>query len=374
MRTGTAEWRPIPGLAGYTVTVGNAGTQGNVVLSDNDTLGQLTFSGGTGVTIAPTDATHGSLTFDNGGSSGTAALSVNHVITHVDTISAPVSLNSPLAISVVDPTDLLVISGSLNNNGNAMWLTGSGGVTLSGNLSGAGALNPSSSWSGTLTFSGPNNSGFSGGINVSTTAVGGTIAVTNSSSLGTGTLEFGNVNNYASRQFLNVGTGTTPYTIPNTLLINGYVEIGGGNPVTLTGNFVCPPTATTDTHIFITNSATTTLAGDWIASVANPGGLLSINGSNASGGVNIVLSGYDATYNGGTRFGYDYALNGSLTFAGTMDKQLYYLFGSPGTTFFDNFTVNIDSDTAFVADPNAPTTGSPATNANRPRCSIPIPA
>ena len=264
------------------------------------------------------------------------------------------TLSGPQTFSVPNAGDTLTLSGPLNTNGQTLTVTGAGNVTLSGNLSGAGPINPDSNWSGTLTLGGANNSGFSGGINVNTSAVGGTIAVSNSNSLGAAPLEFGNVNNYASRQFLNVGNGTTPYTIPNTLLINGYVEIAGSQPVTLTGNFECPPSASTDTHIFVTSTATTTLAGNWIASVVNPGGLLSINGSNASGPVNIVLSGYDATYNGGTRFGYDYALNGSLTFAGTMDKQLYYLIGSPSNPPSGHFTANIDSDTAFVADPSTP--------------------
>ena len=135
---------PSPGLAGYSVTAGSAGTQGSLVLSGSTTLGQLTLSGGTAVTISPTSATLGSLIFDNGGLAA-ASLTVNHTAglgTHTNVISAPVMLNNNVDVAVTNARDRLDLSGPIQ---------GAGGLLLSASNLGTVVLSGSNTYSGGTT-------------------------------------------------------------------------------------------------------------------------------------------------------------------------------------------------------------------------------
>jgi autotransporter-associated beta strand protein len=159
----TADWDGIPvNLADLTF----AGTlQTSTTNNSLSSVGAITFASGAGV-------------FTLAGN----ALAIGGGITNNSTNSQTVSLN--LTLSAAQQFNAasgnLIVSGTIATGGNTLTVTGSSNTTLSGAISGAGALIKSGN--GTATLSASNSYG--GG----TTAGGGTLIVAHANALGSGPL------------------------------------------------------------------------------------------------------------------------------------------------------------------------------------------
>jgi autotransporter-associated beta strand protein len=235
--TTAANWSSnptVPGVAGDVVTFNNAASSPGVVVVTLDgaqSVGSLTFNntGTTSFNIAPgVNAQFApALTFDNTPNSAPATL-VNS--SNNNTISAPVTLVSPINVTV---------TGATNGAPNVL--------AISGNMNGAGALTLTASTTGTLLLSGTNSS-FTGGV----TVAGGTVQTGSATALGTApasvssgaTLDlFGQT--IANNLTLNgtgsggigalINSGSAGGTDSGTVNLASATTIGGNGPITLSG-------------------------------------------------------------------------------------------------------------------------------------------
>ena len=264
-------------VVGLTDNSSGTTTLGNVALTASQTL--TSSNAGHTLTIGGTLNVNGfPLTI-----AGAGNVNVSGSVTNLDgltdnssgtTTLSNVTLAASQTFTSSNAGHTLTVNGSLNNNGYALAIAGSGSVSLAGSISGSGAITLSQN--GFSLLLGGNNSGFSGGITASTGAKLGTITVSNNNVLGSGTLTMGYGSGAtadgATPQFLNVGTGTTPLTIPTQLVFHA-VNITGNRPVTFTG----PWCGVSGDAIYVTNSATTTFAGSWTP--LNPGDALRFDSS-----------------------------------------------------------------------------------------------
>jgi autotransporter-associated beta strand protein len=189
-----ANWTPttVPNAIDASATLGNIITVPRTVTLDVPvTIGTLNLSGSNAYTVSGANA----LTFDV--SAGTAALNVTG--TASPTISTGIVLNDPLALSQAS----------------------TGTLTLSGIISGTGAL--TTSGTGTVNLTGANT--YSG----TTTISAGTLSV--GAGGATGTLGTGAVVNNATLQINRTGT----LTIANDISGTGALSKVGTSTTTLTG-------------------------------------------------------------------------------------------------------------------------------------------
>ena len=224
-------------------------------------------SSGSGYTVA--QGTGGNLVLNNG--ANPAALSVTG---GQQTISAPVSLASPLGVSFSGPSAALTISGNVTEAtpGQSLTITGAGQLTLSGTSTYTGGTTVSQ---GTLNVAGAMLGGavlINGGavLTGAGTVQGGITGYAGSAIVATGTLALGNSTSYTgfshagtlavggnnvtlnSAQFANVGVSTTlgggTLAAPNGIYlgggcalsgmgaVNGKIAAGYGSTIAATGN------------------------------------------------------------------------------------------------------------------------------------------
>lgn len=159
------------------------------------------------------------------------------------------------------------VSGNLDNNGKVITIAGTGDITMSGVVSGAGRLDKTQQ--GILTLSGNNT--YSGG----TTLTYGGIAFGHNNALGTGVL------NIRSGSLQASGGSRT---ISNNSLLEGNVEINGTNSLTFAGIW----TQTNGNRtITVNNTALTTFSSNIVLAEANQTRNLTFDVAGGSGGVNV---------------------------------------------------------------------------------------
>lgn len=160
----------VPAVAGDIATINSSGGAVSVTLDANQTLGQLTLSGGKGVTIS--QGSGGSL--DLGYADGSAAGAVIAAAGN-NAINAPVVAAGALSVSNNPAHSQL---GFFADSGASLAVNGvvSDGTNQGAVLIGGG---------GTVALNAPNT--FSGGVNLA----GATLIIGNTSALGTGPLSFG---------------------------------------------------------------------------------------------------------------------------------------------------------------------------------------
>jgi fibronectin-binding autotransporter adhesin len=137
-----ANWNPsgVPSGTGVAVSFGSQAGANNIVDlgSSSRTVGSIEFFNTTGTTIQSSGGN--SLVFDNGGGLAPIGVTGQHAIT------AGISLNSSLAMSMTGASSQLTFGGSVSNG------TASGGISLAG--TGTLVLGGSNSYSGATTVSG----------------------------------------------------------------------------------------------------------------------------------------------------------------------------------------------------------------------------
>jgi autotransporter-associated beta strand protein len=194
-----ADWSNFdtPEVAQDAVTFGPSNASpATVTLDSNWTVGTVNFASSNSYTLAP--GSGGSLTLDNGSSPA----SIN-VSSGAHFITAPVTLNSGVAIA-------------LNNSGNAL--------TISGNINGSGGL--SETGPGTLTLSGSNTYTGATSINSGVLVVGNASAIPAGSPLAVGTTSTTAAVDLAagigtvSVPSLTINAGSTLDITNNALIVN----------------------------------------------------------------------------------------------------------------------------------------------------------
>ncbi|HUB24232.1 MAG TPA: PEP-CTERM sorting domain-containing protein [Tepidisphaeraceae bacterium] len=225
----------IPNGVGAAALLSNAAAPGTTVTLDGGyTVGVLGFSGGNSYILAPGNG--GSLTFDDGGIYTTANL---NDVSGSHTISAPVILNSTLAVTVANSGDTVSISGNVS---------GVGGVAMSGN--------------GTLALSGVNTYGGSTVVN------GGAFVISNASALPseTGVSVYGGT--------LKLAGGGSAFTLSSLTVSTGATLDLGGNAVILDySNAPSDPIST------IVSYLTDGYNGGWASGEITSSSVASLNGS-----------------------------------------------------------------------------------------------
>jgi autotransporter-associated beta strand protein len=185
----------IPNGVGAAALLSNAAAPDTFVTLDGAiTVGVLGFSGSNSYTLAAGNG--GSLTFDDGGIYETANL---NDVSGSHFISAPVILNSTLAVTVA-------------NSGNT--------VSIGGNISGVGGL--AMSGNGTLALSGANTYGGSTVVNGGDLVVSnaGALPAETSASIYGGTLKLAGGGGTFTLSSLNVSTGATLDLGGNTVIVD----------------------------------------------------------------------------------------------------------------------------------------------------------
>jgi autotransporter-associated beta strand protein len=216
--------------------------------------GNLTFAGSTQTSTNNDNLTSaGSITFDEnaapfslGGNSLAVAGPITNKSANTQVLALPITASVLLQFNAANAN--LVVNGSIDNGGNVLSVTGSSDTTLSGAISGAGAI--SKSGTGTLTISGNNSHG--GG----TTINAGALVVGHAKALGTGPLA---INNTATAK-LQAGLGA-PVQLAG-LTING----GSASPTAtldITDNNVVIHNGDLTTLGAQLNSALNAVANDW---------------------------------------------------------------------------------------------------------------
>jgi autotransporter-associated beta strand protein len=137
----------IPEFAGAAANFAGAITAAaNINLDAAWTVGTLTFNNSNSYTLSA--VANNSLTLDNGGITSNAAVTD---LNGAHTIAAPVILNSTAVVTVVNPNDILTLSGPISGVG-GITKSGSGNLILSGANSYAGSTTINS---GSLTIASP---------------------------------------------------------------------------------------------------------------------------------------------------------------------------------------------------------------------------
>ncbi|HTB79631.1 MAG TPA: autotransporter-associated beta strand repeat-containing protein [Opitutaceae bacterium] len=239
---------------------------------------------------------NGSIEFSNNGVLGPSGIFVSQ--THG---SATQTVNSNLkadnAIEIKNGSGgALNLTGTLNNNGNTVTFdgTGTGVTTVSGVISGTGAIVKSDS--GSVTLSGANN--YSGG----TTLNAGTLTADNNSALGSagitingGTLASDSNNTVNNTITLNGSAGLNNITTSGTLTQTGGSYTLNMDGATQSGAVNLSNTATTRAlTVNVDNGYTSTISG-----VIQNGGTATSGNVTKTGAGTLTLSGAD-TYTGTT--------------------------------------------------------------------------
>ncbi len=220
--TNTGNWNPtINPTTGADILFDNSFVNSNQTINVNasQTVRSISFD-------APYDYTlnNNTLTFDKGLVAGFSGIAVTQ--THGaanDTINSNLVLNNAINLRN-NATGNLSVTGTIATNGNAITLDGTGtSTTVSGNISGAGAIIKNDS--GTDTLSGNNT--YSGG----TTVNGGTLNANSSTALGSGnvTLAGGTLSTTNSTTIANNIALTGDATMSNHLTSSGTLTQTGGN-------------------------------------------------------------------------------------------------------------------------------------------------
>lgn len=265
-----------------------------ITVNANQTVRSLSFDAPFNYTLSGNNT----ITFDKGSVAGFSGIAVTQTHgTATDTINTNLSLNNAINIRN-NSTGNLSLTGIIatNSANNTITLDGTGtNTTISGRISGAGAIIKNDS--GTVTLSG-NNSLFSGGttINAGTinandatalgssglTLAGGTLASTNNSTISNTIALTGN----ATLSGLTT-SGTLTETGANlTLVMSNATQSGAVN---LSNN------STARTLTVQVDSGTSTISGN----IANGGGSSGSSLTKAGAGT-LILSGANNTYSGTT--------------------------------------------------------------------------
>lgn len=249
-----------------------ATNQGDMILGQNMTIGGIVVNDTNAIALNNTVNGH-TLTL------GTAGLQINSGAGAV-TIAAPVILGAAQSW-LNDSGSTLTLAGTIANGGFAHTLGGSGAISLSGTVSGAGGVIKTGA--GTLTISGLQT--YTG----VTDLVGGTIALTSGNALATstvdingGAMDFGSLtavsfgglqgtqnlsmlNASAAPITLTIGSGNTNTTYAGVLsgAAANLVKVGTGS-LTLTGTNAYTGTTTVNRGNLLLGAAAPTIQGSFI--------------------------------------------------------------------------------------------------------------
>lgn len=299
--SGTAGTVSLPGASSLILGTGVSTTYAGVFTGTGFITkigsGTLTLSGASNTYSGTITLTQGSIAANNNGAlgigPGTLAFNGGTLLTTV----GGTSLAKPFTVSgangTIGGTANLTLSGTGALTG-TLFLTNTATTTLSGVLSGGGAINANMGGSGSLLLSQTNS--YSGG----TTLANGTLIVGANNALGSGALT------------LNGGSflqSNGAFAINNVFTVAGNTTINGANDLTLSG------AGTLNAMLTVTNTATTTLSG--VLSGAGPivadmgAGTLIISGNNIGYSGNTTLTSGTTVVNNNSALG-----SGILTFNG----------------------------------------------------------
>jgi autotransporter-associated beta strand protein len=254
--------------------VGNGGTATNNIASGTlSSIGILTFDGTNPYTL---EANSGSAGFNSA-----AALAITGGITNNSSATQTINLATSYSTNqtINANTGNFVIGGNLSiGTGTTLTVLGSNSTTISGAVSGLGALTKSGT--GTLTLAGTNT--YSG----STSLAAGELVIGSATAIPGSTLNFSGTS--------TLSTSLSSVTLNNTVNFNASPTFGSntntGNFV-LNGNYTLPAGSRT---ITVTNAATTVDLAGRISGNATASSLTK------SGNGTLILSGSGHTYNGTT--------------------------------------------------------------------------
>jgi autotransporter-associated beta strand protein len=292
----------IPGAAGATASFSSATGPATVTLDGSRTVGTLTFSNANSYTIA--QGTGGSLILDGAGSD---AIITDFGGTH--TISAPVVLHSNTDVGVVNHGDVFTISGNISG-------TGALNVTNLGN--GGGNFNPSA-----LVLSGSNS--YSGGTTVSR----GTLQLGSSTALPAGSaLTLAGDDSPAGQIDLN-GFDATIGSLSSTGASAGETNIttlaGSGNStLTYAGTNSNPST-------FVGNISDSSVSGGSTLSLTVASGKLTLSGTNTYAGATTINTGGSLALVSATGAGTSFPFGGNIANNGSLELNDSLAIGVTGT-------------------------------------------
>jgi fibronectin-binding autotransporter adhesin len=292
----------IPGKAGDAASFSSATGAAVVTLDGNRTVGTVTFSNVNSYTIA--QGTGGSLILDGNGSD---AIVTDFGGTH--TISAPVILHSNTDVGVVNHGDILTISGNISG-------TGALNVTNLGN--GGGNFNPSA-----VVLSGSNS--YSGGTSVSR----GTLQMGSATALPTGTaLTLAGIDSPAGQLDMN-GFNATISSLSTTGGLAAQTNIstlaGSGNStLTFAGTNSNPST-------FPGNISDSSASGGSTLSLTVASGKLTLSGTNSYAGSTTINSGGSLVLLSATGAGTSFPFGGNVANNGSLELNDSLAIGVTGT-------------------------------------------
>jgi autotransporter-associated beta strand protein len=287
----------IPQNAGDTASFTSATAAATVTLGFNPTLGTLNFNDSNAYLLAANAGD--TLTFDNGGPSATASINDSGGL---HTISAPLALNSNLNVNCQNHGDVVTISGNITGNGalevsnsgtfnatfSALILSGtntySGGTIITRGelqLDSAGALPVGTA----LTIDDPNPhgaldlNGFNANVSSITATTGGSLPaqiINNNPTAG------------VDSTFNYAGSNANPSTYPGT--IDDASKTGGGklSLVVQSGSLTVTGTQDYAGNTTVNGGATLVESGTWSSSVT-------VGGMTVNNGGTLVLSGTGGT-------------------------------------------------------------------------------
>jgi len=283
----------IPGVAGDAANFAGASTTSTVTLDGARTVGTMSFDGGANpYTIASgSGGASSALTFDNGGS---AAMITN--FSGSNTISAPVVLSSNTTIAVINNTDTF---------------------TVSGNVSGSGALTVDNPGDGVVLLSGVNN--YAGATTVqegfldmgSSTAIPtGTALTLSAQDLPAGVLNLNGFN--ATVSSISVLTGSNTTRVGAVALITNASSVANTSTFTYAGSNDDPSTLNN------ANISDNSANGGGTLAVTVASGSLTLEGTDTYGGVTTVNNGATLEFSSATSAGTTFPSGGNAVNNGTM--------------------------------------------------------
>ena len=274
------------------------------------------------------------LTLNNGNGTGSATGALRN-ISGDNTCGGQITLGSAARINS-DSGNLTLNSGSSLTGNFALTVGGTGNTTISSAIAtGTGSLTKDGA--GNLTLSGTNT--YSGG----TTMSGGTLSISNNSSLGTGTITFtaGTIQAVNNAVTLQNNSTLTALTVSGSqnLTINGTMSGALGTSRVLTNNIATGNTLTlgnVDINVETANSRSLTIAGTGNTTVS---GIITNSGNSAN---SLIITNTGTTLFTGAN---TYAVQTTIGASGTANAGTLMLTGSGK---LGNATINVFGGTLDI--------------------------